>query len=345
MISAVVKGNAYGHGDTEVVKILSPYVDYFQVNSIEELVRIKKVTKKPILVFGYVAKDDLEKAIKIGCILTVFSKEQLLNISAIAGSLNKVQEIHLAFDAYLGREGFLENELPKVFNLIVKTKNIKLTGIYAHFANIEDTADFSHAEKQIKKYQDILKMSRDFGFKNLQTHISSTAGAMVYEPVGKNNIVRLGIGLYGLWPSKHLENKFAKNINLKPVLTWKTHIAQIKTLPKNYSIGYGLTFITKKETKIALIPQGYADGFSRGLSNNGEVLISGTKCKVLGRVAMNMFVVDVSHLKKVKIEDEVVLLGKQGNREITAEELAKKQNTINYEVVTKINPLLPRVVK
>ena len=135
------------------------------------------------------------------------------------------------------------------------------------------------------------------------------------------------------------------NFNLKSVLAWKTKIAQIKTLPAGYTVGYGLTYRTKKETKIALIPQGYADGLDRGLSNKGEVLIHGKRCKILGRVSMNMFTADVSHLPKVKIEDEVVILGHQGEEEITAEELAKKLGTINYEITARISALLPRVVK
>src|SRR3990172_7225754 len=131
---------------------------------------------------------------------------------------------------------------------------------------------------------------------------------------------------------------------LKLVLSWKTKVAQVKILPKGHTIGYGLTYKTTKQTKIAIIPQGYADGFDRGLSNNGEVLIKGTRCKILGRISMNMFAVDVSYLPKVKIEDEVVIIGIQGREEITAEEIAKKSDTINYEITTRISSLLPRVV-
>lgn len=369
--SVAIKGNAYGHGQNEVAQILEPYVDYFQVNSFEELRLLRKVSKKETLVLGYVQKSDLIRAVKLKCILTVLSIEQLKEINRIAQKSNKVQEIHLPIDAYLGREGFLLSELPKVFEEIKKCKFIKLTGIYAHFANIEDTSNFTHAKKQIKEYQKALELAEEFNFRNLQTHISATSGLLVYEtclPVGKegkgiNSIVRLGIGVYGMWPSTNLKSKYlpagrqGKNkINLKPVLSWKTKIAQIKILPKGRTIGYGLTYKTKRETKIAIIPQGYADGFDRGFSNNGAVLIAGTRCKILGRVSMNMFVVDVvSHLKNIKIEEEVVILGKQGRGlarppksgaggEITAEEMAKRINTINYEITTRISSLLPRVI-
>ena len=147
-----------------------------------------------------------------------------------------------------------------------------------------------------------------------------------------------------MWPSENLRKKYRNKIILKPVLTWKTKIAQIKILPKGNTIGYGLTYKTTKTTKVALIPQGYSDGVDRHLSNKGTVLIRGTKCPILGRVMMNMFSVDVSHLPKVKIEDEVVILGKQGGREISAEEIAKTLDTINYEITTRISSLLPRIV-
>lgn len=342
--SVAIKGNAYGHGQKEIVEILESYVDYFQTDSVEELELLRKNSAKETLVLGYVQKSDLKKIIQLGCILSVFSMKQMLTISAIAKSANLIQEVQIPVDACLGREGFLLNELPKLFKEIKKHKFIKLFGVYAHFANI-DTLNFAHPQKQIKKYQKALKLAEEFNFKNLQTHISATAGLLVYEKNnGINPIIRLGIGVYGMWPSENLKLLYKNKMELKPVLTWKTKIAQIKILPKGRTIGYGLTYKTKKETKIAVIPQGYADGFDRGFSNNGEVVVRGAKCKILGRVMMNMFVVDVSHLAKVKIEDEVVILGHQDGEEISAEEMAKRINTVNYEITTRISSLLPRIV-
>jgi len=357
--SIVIKGNAYGHGQNKIVKILNPYVDYFFVDGIEELQLLRQVSQKKTLVLGYVQKDDLPRAIKLGCILAIFSIEQLLTISAIAKSVNIVQEIHLPVDALLGREGFLFNELIELFRKIKNLENIKLSGIYAHFANIEDARlteesflrmkNSTHAYKQIDRYFQALELAENFGFKNLQTHISSTSGLLAYEKgKGIHPIIRLGIGVYGMWPSGYLESKYKNSrFILKPVLSWKTKIAQIKILPPLHTIGYGLTYRTKKETKIALIPQGYADGLDRRLSNKGEVLIAGTRCKILGRISMNMCVVNISHLKDVQLEDEVVILGRQGRvcrEEITAEEMAKKINTINYEITTRISALLPRII-
>ena len=158
--------------------------------------------------------------------------------------------------------------------------------------------------------------------------------------------MRLGLSIYGMWPSEYLKSTYKNSeFNLKPIMSWKTKIAQIKILPKGNTIGYGLTYKTKKTTKIAIIPQGYADGVDRGLSNKGEVLIKGARCEIIGRVSMNMFTVDISHLVNVKIEDEVVILGCQNKEEITAEEIANKLDTINYEITTRISSLLPRVIK
>jgi alanine racemase len=345
-IVTVLKANAYGHGLREITKILNSYTDYFQVNNLEELKLVREISSKKTFILGYVQKSDLERAINLGCIISAFSLDHLMEISIIACKLKIKQEVHIPIDAYLGREGFLMSELPKVLEEIKQDKFIKLTGLYAHFANIEDTSDSSHAQKQIKEYEKVLKISKEIGFTNLQTHISATSGILIYEKnKGINTLVRIGIGMYGLWPSEQLRTLYKnKKFNLKPIITWKTKIVQVKTLPKGTTIGYGLTYKTKKETKIAIIPQGYSDGLDRKLSNNGKVLIRDSRCRILGRVMMNMFVVDVSHIKNIKTEAEVVILGKQGRKEITAEEIAKDTNTINYEVVARISALLPRII-
>lgn len=344
-IAGVVKANAYGHGDGEIVKISAPYVDYFQVNSIEELERIRKITKKPILIFGYLNEEGIKQAIKLKAIISAFDVVHLLKINYLAKNLKTKVKIHLAVDSYLGREGIMPEQTENLIKEIKKMKNIVLDGVYSHFANIEDTMNYTHSQKQIDTYHGVVKIFRENGFSKINTHISATSGILVYEKGNKlHNIVRLGIGLYGMWPSDHLEYLNRKKIILKPILRWVSHVAQVKILPANYPIGYGLTHITKKKTKIAVIPQGYADGLTRLLSSNGEVLIKGKKVKILGRVAMNMIVVDVSRIKDVRPEDEVVILGKQGKQEITAEELAKKTDTINYEVITRISPLLPRFI-
>jgi len=344
-ISAVVKANAYGYGDKEVVKILAPYADYFQVNSVEECERVRVMTKKPILILGYVGKNDLMRAIKLNCIISAFDLAHLLTINIQAQKLGIRVKVHIAVDSYLGREGFMPDDLIKIIPELKKFKNIKIDGVYAHFANIEDSINFSHAQKQIDSYEKVLKVFKENGFGGLKTHISATSGILAYEKwKGIHSIARLGIGLYGMWPSVELEKMWKKKISLKFALRYVTHVAQIKNLPAGHSIGYGLTYITKKPTTIAVVPQGYADGLTRSLSNNGIVLIRGIRAPILGRISMNMLVVDISHIKGVKTEDEVVIMGSQKSEVITPEELAKNMGTINYEVTTHLSPLFPRVI-
>ncbi|MFA6076685.1 MAG: alanine racemase [Candidatus Paceibacterota bacterium] len=368
-ISVAIKGNAYGHGQNIVAKILEPHVDYFQVNNVEELESLRKISQKKAFVLGYVQNSDLPRAIRSNCILTVFSLGQLKEINKISKKLKKIQEVCVPVDAYLGREGFLFSDLGEIFEEIKKSGYVKFTSIYAHFANIEDVSNFTHAQKQIKEYEKALELAKMFGFENpprpvstqgelgeagpprlgeagLQTHISATSGILVYEKdSGINSIVRLGIGAYGMWPSEHLKKVYEnEKFNLKPVLSWKTKIAQVKILEKGNTVGYGLTYKTNQKTKIAIIPQGYADGLDRGLSNKGEVLIGGARCKIIGRVSMNMFAVNVNHLSVVKVGDEVVIIGIQNKEKITAEQVAKKLDTINYEITTRISSLLPRVI-
>lgn len=345
-IVAVIKANAYGHGQNEVAKILENEADYFQVDDLEELRLLREVSQKPVLILGYVAKEELAEAIGLGGILSVYDKERLELIDEIAQKIGKPVGVHIKIDAYLGRQGILMDQIDDFIESLGKYSNIRIWGLYCHFANIEDTSDFSHTQKQIDGFSKAVEKFRAAGFVGFETHSSATSGVLVYEQKNMpNTMVRPGIGTYGLWPSEELKGRFKnENLNLKPAMRWVTHVAQVKTVPAGYSIGYGLTYITSKSTKIAIVPQGYSDGYDRGLSNVGEVLIGSTRCRVLGRVAMNMFVVDVSHLENVKQEDEIVLLGRQGDEEITAEEIASHLGTINYEITTRVNPLLKRVV-
>lgn len=343
-ISAVIKGNAYGHGQKEITEILEPYVDFFQVDDIEELTIVKTQTKKPTLVLGYVAKGEIRRALKLGSILAVYDIGHLEIINQEAAKLGIKTDVHVKIDANLGRQGILLENLKHFLIQAKRFENIQISGIYTHFANIEDTTDSSHALLQISTFRKALDICDELGLKNIKKHLSATSGVLFNKKLLNNEIVRLGIGLYGMWPSLELEHKNGNSINLRPVIRWISHVAQIKVLPKDYTVGYGLTYRTISPTKIAIVPQGYSDGYDRGLSNCGEVLIQGKRCPVIGRVAMNMFAVNVSKIKNIEPEDEVVLLGKQGDDAITAEEIAKKIGTINYEVVTRITPLLSRIV-
>lgn len=329
---AVVKGNAYGHGIREVVEVLDSRVDYFQVDDFLELLELRKYTNKKALVLGYVSSDELPKLNELNAIPGLYNVESINNYHG---------EYHLKIDALLGRQGVLTTDIDQ---FIKNIQNRSLTGVYTHFSNIEDVSFPDHYKRQIKDFKKALGIIQSYGHRDFDIHINSTAGSLVNNELN-TTITRLGIGLYGMWPSEDLQARYENKIGkIKPVMRWVSHVAQVKSLPENYPIGYGLTYITDRPTKIAIIPQGYSDGYDRGLSNKGVVIIRDTYCSVLGRVAMNMFAVDVTRLNDVKPHDEVILLGKSTNTKVSAEELAYKVATINYEITTRVSPLLPRIL-
>lgn len=344
-IACVVKANAYGHGQNEVVKILEPHADYFQIDDIEELRLLRKVSKKPTLVFGYVQKADLEELVRLRGIPTIYDAERLMILQKI-GAKKKIKiPIHIKIDAYLGRQGLLLASIPQFLLQLKKSPNIKVEGIYSHFANIEDTTNNEHARKQVADFMYAIQLFARAGIHDAHIHLSATSGVLALDAGLPTSLVRLGIGLYGMWPSEELQKNTKKKIELTPVMRWVSHIAQVKQIPKGFSVGYGCTYVAKCPTTIAVIPQGYSDGFDRGLSNCGEVLIRGVRAPIIGRVAMNIIVVDVTHVKNVRAEDEVVIVGRQKGKRITAEEIAEKLGTINYEITTRVSSLLPRMLR
>lgn len=337
-VVGVVKANAYGHGLAPVVDALEPHVDYFAVDDVDELIELKRYSLKPCLVLGYVSKAWVEEAIAIGAELAVYDTERLESINQAAEARGIKARVHLKIDALLGRQGVLPDDVPAFLEALKAYPSIEVVAAYSHFANIEDTTDLTHAHAQTAEFE------RGFAATGLdERHESATSGVMTGEGLGsRNQWVRLGIGLYGLYPSDALRRTHGE-LGLRHVMRWVTHLAQVKTIPARHPVGYGLTYIAPRAMKIGIVPQGYSDGYDRGLSNTGEVLIHGKRCAVLGRVAMNMFAVDLTSAPEAVAEDEAVLLGRQGDEQITAEEIALKTNTINYEVVAKVSPLLPRV--
>jgi alanine racemase len=348
--TAVVKANAYGHGLDEVVTALEEHVDALQVDDLEELRHLRRLTDKWALVYGYIALSQLEEACRLNAEVVVYDLDQIVRLAEIkpdeegAGLVN----FSLKIDALLGRQGILPSEIDDFLDELAKYPHLEPTSAYAHYANIEDTTDLTHAEAQEAAFEEAYaKIAARY--LHLGKHISATSGVLTREPERSaagmyNSMIRLGIGLYGLYPSAPLARSHA-HLNLQPVMRWITHLAQVKTLPAGHPVGYGLTYRTTRPTTIGIVPQGYSDGYDRGLSNVGEVLVHGRRCPVIGRIAMNMFAIDLTPAPDARAEDEVVLLGRQGDDRITAEEIAQKLGTINYEVVARISPLLPRVVE
>lgn len=333
-LMAVVKSNAYGHGLVETAKPFSKYgVDWLGVDNIDEaiLLRQSKI-KKPILVLGFTPANRFREAVVHDLSLTVYTKEQLKYL--LPGLA-----VHVKIDTGMSRQGVLVNQLGDFLKLMPRKTNLE--GAFTHFANADDLQDRRYPNLQLHNFLHALKIFDDSYFKPRIIHASATTGLLTI-PKAHFDMVRIGIALYGLWPSLEFAKKF-KKLDLEPALSWKTRVVQIKSIKKGTPVGYGITERVKQDTRVAVLPVGYYDGYDRGLSSIGEVLISGKRCKILGRISMNLMVVDISKTRNTKIWDEVVLIGRQKGDQVTAEELASRIDTISYEIVSRINPLLPRI--
>lgn len=278
--------------------------------------------------------------------LTIYNFEDVAALRKIFGK-SKLK-IHLKVDTGLHRQGFELKETVKLAKKIRSLKGVEIEGLSSHFANVEDTLDDTFAKFQVSKFNKTIETLNGVGIKPPLKHIGATASTLLHDWT-KLNMVRVGIGLYGLWPSKETQiairlSKKYENPDLMPVLSWKARIAQIKQIKAGESVGYGRTWFAPRRTKIAIIPVGYSDGYDRKFSNNSKVIVGNNFSPVIGRVAMNMFAMDITETKNVKGGDEVILLGKKGRLEISVEELASRIDTINYEVVSRINILLPRIL-
>lgn len=342
----VIKANAYGHGFLEIARICNKIslINTICVVSDDEaeLLIDNKINKNILILSIYSLKNDkkLLKLAKKNVFFNVFSLEQAKILNKIGERIKKPINIHIKIDTGTSRTGFIGNNkyIKSIINLIKNYKYIDISGFFSHFASSEN--DREYTQKQIKKFDGILNViNNEVNTKNIFKHFACSSASILY-PTARYSSIRLGLGLYGLYP-----NKISKKIiNLKPALSWHTKIIQIKKLPKNTKIGYGGTYTTKKTTKIAILPIGYWDGYDRALSNKASVLIKGYKCPVRGKVCMNLTMVELPYDAKIRINDKVTLIGKQNNQVITADDLANYANTINYEIITRINPLIKRIV-
>ena len=342
-LMAVVKSNAYGHGLWDFSGLVEKLgVDWFGADSLSEALKLReKGIKKPILVLGYTRSERLIEATKNNISLTFCDTPNFRSCDDLK------LKIHLKIDTGMHRQGIYPDDLAVFLKKLKKIPSLIVEGVYTHFASAKDICYPDYTRRQLTEFNHSCQIIEKFGYRDILKHAAATAGTLLY-PESHLDLVRVGIGLYGLWPSKEAEIQheqiLGRKISLKPVLTWKTVVAQVKNVKKGDYIGYDLTERMAKDAKIAILPIGYWHGFDRGFSGVGEVLINGKRCRVLGRVSMDMIVVDISAAGKVEIEDEVVLLGRQGKEEIRAEELAQKIGTIPYEIITRINPQTPRIV-
>lgn len=345
-LCAVVKANAYGHGVREMAGILNG-ADWFGVNSFEEAIELETYgVDRPILILGHVPDEQLAEAVRREFRLTVYNPRTLACLGALEPGLPPAR-VHVKIETGTGRQGVTAEDLQGFLDVLTATANIVLEGVSTHYADIEDTMNHDYSALQLDRFHAALARLSASGRSATLVHSAATA-ALILFPETHFSLVRAGIGVYGLWPSRetYLSSLLEKRpiSELMPVLSWKTRIAQIKTLPEGSAVGYGCTYKTTRSTRIAVLPVGYADGYDRGLGNTAHVLVRGRRAPVVGRICMNMFMVDVTDVPQVGLEDVVVLLGASGGEVLTAETMASWLGTINYEVVTRISPLLPRKV-
>ena len=344
-LSHVVKANAYGHGLELVAREdeASGLVHSLSVISVEELTRLREAgVKLPVMILGYVPLGGWEAVVDGEGSPVIMNRESLSALSKEASRRGREIKVHLKVETGTHRYGIEEDEVPDYVALIEKLPGIRLEGLTTHFANIEDTTDHTFAREQLSRFQRVLARVREMGQPVPMPHAACSAAAILL-PEAYFGAARVGISSYGLWPSKETQVSSGAQLELKPVLSWKTRIAQVKTVKRGDFVGYGCTWRAPVDTRIAVLPVGYADGYDRGCSNVAHVLVRGQRAPIRGRVCMNVAMADVGHIPDAALEDEVVLLGRQGEERVTAEDMAGWCGTISYEIVSRIAEHLPRI--
>lgn len=337
-VLGVVKADAYGHGAVEVAKrLVSGGVDMLGVALVEEGVKLREAgIWTPTLVLGGVFEEQAEDLVKYEITPTVYASAQAEAFSKAAASHGLKFPVHVKVDTGMGRVGMQPDEAVEFITEITKLPGIFVQGLMTHLADLSD-ADKSFAEHQIKAFEDVIDRLNLMSIVVPMLHAAGSAAIIEFDPA-YFNMVRPGIMLYGCYPSEHMKTV----LNLRPVMSVKTAVMHLKWMGKGLPISYGRTFHTQRPSLIATLPIGYADGLDRGLSNKGSVLIGGRRCPIVGTVCMDLIMVDVTELENVKIGDEAVIIGKQGDEEITAEEVAAMLDTISYEVLCGISARVPR---
>jgi alanine racemase len=351
-LMAVVKADGYGHGAVEVARCaLQNGASFLGVARIEEGIQLRKVgIDVPILVFGYSHPKQVEDLIKFDLTQSVYTAASANKLSQAAASLAAKIKIHLKIDTGMGRLGLLpqnfQSNSPHNVNpdTIAETLDIaglsglELEGIFTHFASA-DCADKTFADDQIDLFLNYFSSLQKAGLRPALTH-AANSGALIDMPHSHLDLVRPGIAIYGLYPSDEVDQQ---KVFLKPAMALKTQIIQLKKVPAGFKVSYGSTYTTQHPTTIATVPIGYADGLNRLLSSRGQMLVGGQRVPIIGRVCMDLTMLDVSDIASVQLGDEVVVFGQQDNEILTVDEMAATLHTINYEIVTGITARVPRV--
>jgi alanine racemase len=341
-ILAVVKADGYGHGSVPCARTLEKHGAYvFGVALVEEALELRQAgIRKPIVVLGG-PYGDFTEVVANDLWPVIFLPEHLRGLDAAARSASKRVLAHVKLDTGMGRIGLLPDQLAGFAEASRSCGNVVLDGLLSHFANA-DLADQELTRKQLVRFHEGIAILRQAGAPLTYRHISNSAGVMDLPEArdGKEfNLVRPGIMLYGHYPA----DRFRATTQLRPVLTWKTAVVQVKSVSSGVPISYGGKFVTRRPSRIATLPVGYADGYSRRLTNVGEVLVRGKRAPIAGTVCMDMCMADVTDIPGVDVGDEVVLLGRQGEAVVSADEIAQKCGTIHYEVLCGISARVPRI--
>ena len=339
---AVIKADAYGHGAVTVGRFLEtfPYIWGFATATAEEALELRDAgIQKPILVLGYVFEDHYEELIDREVRMPVFDLETAEKIADYAEQLHKKAKIHIALDTGMNRIGFKDTQKSAaVICKISQMESLQIEGMFTHFARADET-DKIYADRQFRRYMDFHRQLQDWGVSIPVCHCSNSAG-IIDMPYANLDVVRAGITIYGIYPSDEVQKE---KVPLKPVMSWKSGVAFVKEVEAGEQISYGGTFVTPKKMKIATIPTGYADGYPRMLSGKASVLIHGKRAQILGRVCMDQFMADVTDIPDVSRGDEVTLLGRDQEEEITVEELSDLCGRFPYEFVCCVSKRVPRV--
>ena len=337
---AVVKADAYGHGAVPIsLRLEKLGVEYLGVAIPEEGVELRRGgVKTPILVLGGIFGGEVDQIFRFRLTPVIFRKDSLRILSREAERRKRKVKVHLKVDTGMGRLGVPLNLWPDFLREVRRFPRIETEGILSHFAMTDEEKDFT--QNQWKAFQEAVTAAQELGICCPYLHMANSATLTAF-PAYSARLVRPGIMLYGSYPAP----TFRSLIPLKPVMTLKTHIHFLKSVPPGTRISYGGMFKAKRKSLIATLPIGYADGYSHHLSNRGEVLIHGKRAPVVGKVCMDFIMVDVTHIPRVSVGDEVILMGRQGKEQITPEEIAEKINSISYEVLCSIGKRVPRVYK
>jgi alanine racemase len=330
-ILACVKTDAYGHGIERVSKAIEKDVDCLSIASVEEGIFLRKIgIKLPVLVLNCILPEEAEEIVKNNLSQTLCSFEIAYSLNREAKKKNKKAKVHINVDTGMGRIGIKPENTMAFIKKVKKLENLKIEGIFTHFPSA-DEPNRNFTRNQIEIFGQILKSLAANGIDISLKHTANSAAVLDF-PESYFNMVRPGLMLYGYYPSSYVK----RTVKLEPALSLKTKIVCLRKLPKGATISYGRTYTTVRPSIIATLPIGYGDGYSRALSNKGEVIIHGRRAPVVGRVCMDQTMVDVSNISGVKIGDDVVVIGKQKSETITVEEIASKIGTIPYEIVCMI---------